>query len=171
MPKKTDVFRVVPRPRGVSSQYALLIVDGCGMPHLPLTYFYSEMQEGFSDGTARTYLNVLLPYFTYVATDSWRQHRWDSEPEAVRASVRDYLLHKLHCKVRHQSLHEMVTLTVHSPSSVRVFLAALKHFYHLHVGPTGTRMLIPSSIRLLIWCKSSIFKNEQMEGSDHGCHR
>jgi integrase len=115
----------------------LLVVDGDGMPHLPLTCFYAEMQEGFSDGTARTYLNVLLPYFTYITTDSWRQHRqdhWDSEPEAVHASVRDYLLHKLRCKVRRQGFHEVVMLTVDSPSTIRVFLAALKHFYHVARG-------------------------------------
>ena len=120
MSKETYRYRIVPRPRGVSSPYALLVVDGDGIPHLPLTRFYLEMQEGFSEGTARTYLTVLLPYFTYLTTDHWRQHRedrWDSEPEAVRASVRDYLLHKLRCKVRRQSLHEVVMLTIHSPTN------------------------------------------------------
>src|SRR5260370_8388625 len=99
---------------------------------MALTWFLREMQEGFSEGTARTYLTVLLPYFTYLTTDHWRQHRedrWDSEPEAVRASVRDYLLHKLPCKVGRQSLHEVVLLTVHSPSPLRPFLPTPKHSY------------------------------------------
>src|SRR5207248_8499846 len=73
-------------------------------------------------------------YFTYLATDGWRQQRgdqWHSDPEAVRESVRDYLVYQLQCKVRRYETHEEVSLTVQSPSTVRVFLAALKQFYHV----------------------------------------
>src|SRR5438445_13019438 len=47
----THAFRTVARPAGVSSRYALLVVDGDGRPHLPLTQFYHDTQHALSDGT------------------------------------------------------------------------------------------------------------------------
>lgn len=125
-------FRIVQRPAGIESRYSVVVVDGKGIPHLPLTTFYQHMQQQLSDGAARTYLNSLRSYFVYLATDEWRQRRgdrWDSDPEAVQESVRDYLLHHLGCKVRRHQTYEEVSLTAHSPSTVRIFLAALKQFY------------------------------------------
>jgi uncharacterized membrane-anchored protein YhcB (DUF1043 family) len=125
-------FRLVRRPAGIESRYAVLVVDGKGIPHLPLTTFYQHIQQHLSDGAARTYLNSLRPYFSYLTTDPWRQQRgdrWDSDPEAVQESVRDYLLRHLGCKVRRHQMYEEVSLTAHSPSTVRIFLAALKQFY------------------------------------------
>jgi integrase len=130
--QEANTFHAVPRPQGVTSRYFLVVVDGAGRPHLPLTRFYDLALQGLSDGAARTYLNVLLPYFTYLATDDWRRHRgdrWDSPPEAVQQSVRDYLVYRLACKVRWRETYEQVSLTASSPSSVRVFLSALKLFY------------------------------------------
>lgn len=128
----TRAFRTVARPEGVSSRYVLLVVDGDGKPHLPLTQFYHDTQQALTDRTSKTYLRALLPYFTYLSTDAWRHERgdhWDSEPEAVRESVRDYLIQMLGCKVRRIQTYEVVALTSHSPSTVRVFLFALKQFY------------------------------------------
>ena len=51
----THTFRTVARPEGASSRYALLVVDGDGRPHLPLTRFYHDTQQALSDGTSRTY--------------------------------------------------------------------------------------------------------------------
>lgn len=132
MIQTAHTFRAVPRPKGVLSRYSLIVVHEDGRPHLPLTRFYYETQQALSDGAARTYLNTVLPYFTYLATDGWRQRRgdqWDSTPDAVRESVRDYLVYQLQCKVRRYETHEAVSLTVQSPSTVNVFLAALKQFY------------------------------------------
>src|SRR5260370_37171200 len=98
MIQTAHTFRAVPRPKGVLSCYSLIVIDENGRPHLPLTRFYYETQQALLDGTARTYLNTLLPYFTYLATDGWRQRRgdqWDSAPEAVRESARDYLVCRL----------------------------------------------------------------------------
>ena len=133
MNQKALAFRAVRRPEGVSSRYLLVVVDGNARPHMPLTRFYFETQQALSEGAARTYLNTLLPFFTYLATDDWRQRRgdrWDSDPESVRESVRDYLLHLLGCKVRRYSTYEVVSLSAQSPNTVRVFLSALKQFYH-----------------------------------------
>jgi integrase len=127
-------FRAVPRPEGVTSRYSLVVVDGEGWPHLPLTRFYDLARQGLSDGAARTYLNALLPYFGYLYADEWRRHRgdcWDSPPEAVQQSVRDYLVYQLACKVRWRDTYELVSLTARSPGTVRVFLAALKLFYQI----------------------------------------
>jgi integrase len=127
-------FRIVQRPAGIESRYSVVVVDENGRPHLPLTTFYHHMQQQLSDGAARTYLNSLRPYFTYLTTDAWRQQRgdrWDSDPEAVQEAVRDYLLRHLGCKVRHRQTHEEISLTARSPSTVRIFLAALKQFYSL----------------------------------------
>src|SRR6266566_6777421 len=130
----TQKFRAIPRPKNIVSHYSLVVVDGTGRPHSMLTVFYHEILHELSNGAARTYLNNLLPYFTYLATDTWRQQRndtWESPPEAVRESVRDYLLRKLQCKVRRSGTHELVFLTALSPSSVRIFLSALKKFYQI----------------------------------------
>lgn len=64
-------FRLVKRPEGVpaSSRYALVVVDGKGMPHVPLTEFHQQLQGELTDGAARSYLNALLPYFTYLDAD------------------------------------------------------------------------------------------------------
>jgi integrase len=134
MLNNTGHFRIVARPKDVESRFPLLVVDGEGKPHLPLTRFYDHIVRGMSDGAARTYLNALLPYFRYLSTDEWRQRRgdqWNSPPEAVQQSVRDYLVDSLACKVRCRSTYEQVFLTARSPSTVHVFLCALKLFYQM----------------------------------------
>jgi hypothetical protein len=126
------VFRCVPRPEGVTSPYSLLVVDAEGHPHLPLTQFYEKARQWLSPGTARTYLNSLLPYFTYVATDAWRMQRgdrWDSSPADVQQCVRDYLMYRLGCQVRPKETYALVSLTAQSPNTVHIFLSALKLFY------------------------------------------
>ena len=123
---------MVRRPEGIVSQFERIVVDGQGHPHLALTRLYQQLLQELSDGTANTYLMALLPYFSFLQTDHWRQQRqdrWDSSPESVRESVRDYLLTQLHCKVRRYGMYELVRLSAKSPSTVRVFLSALKRFY------------------------------------------
>lgn len=136
MSKHLSRFRAVRRPARTESQFAQIVVDETGQPHFPLSLFHLQMQHQLSEGTARSYLSTLLPYFTYLATDSWRRHRgdlWESEPDAVRESVRDYLVERLQCKVQPKQTYALVHLTAHSPSTVGVFLAALKHFYTLMI--------------------------------------
>ncbi len=131
---RSQQFRAVRRPKDVSSPYALVVVDGSGVPHLPLTVFYHELQRSLAEGTAKTYLAALLPYFAYLGMDSWRRERqdhWDSPPDAVRESVRDFLVEHMHCKAQPRETYQLVVLTGKSPSTVHVFLCALKQFYHL----------------------------------------
>jgi hypothetical protein len=70
--QNTGAFHAVSRPEGVTSRYSLVVVDGGGRPHLPLTRFYDLALQWLSDGAARTYLNVLLPYFAYLDTSHRR---------------------------------------------------------------------------------------------------
>ena len=132
--RQSQQFRAVRRPKDLSSPYTLVVVDGSGIPHLPLTVFYHEMLRFLAEGTAKTYLATLLAYFDYLAADSWRRERkdrWDSPPQAVRESVRDFLVEQLHCKVQPRETDQLIRLTGKSPSTVHVFLCALKQFYHL----------------------------------------
>jgi len=125
-------FHIVRRPGGIVSQFERIVVDGQGHPHLALTRLYQQLRQELSDGTAHTYLSALFPYLTFLDSDPWRQQRqdqWDSPAERVREAVRDYLLQKLHCKVRRYGMYEMVVLSAQSPRIVRVFLSALKRFY------------------------------------------
>src|SRR5258708_39751097 len=108
------VFEGIPRPEGVTSCYSLLVVDVEGNPHLSLTQFYDKAKQSLSQGTARTYLNSLLPYFTYVATVACRRQRgdqWDSPPEDVQQCVRDYLMYRLGCPVRPKETYALASLT------------------------------------------------------------
>ncbi len=125
-------FHMVRRPEGNVSPFERIVVDSQGHPHLALTRLYQQLCQELSDGTAHTYLQALLPYFSFLEADPWRkqrQDRWDSPPESIRESVRDYLLKQLHCKVRRYGMYEVVKLSAKSPSTVRVFLSALKRFY------------------------------------------
>jgi integrase len=125
-------FHFVRKPEGIVSQFERIVVNGQGHPHLALTRLYQQLRQELSDGSAHTYLQALLPYFSFLEADPWRkqrQDRWDSPPESIRESVRDYLLKQLHCKVRRYGMYEVVKLSAQSPSTVRVFLSALKRFY------------------------------------------
>src|SRR5258706_5524587 len=125
-------FRLVRRPVNINSSFSLIVVDGIGQPHLSLTTFYHQLNQQLADGTARVYLNCLMPFFTYLTTDEWRQQRsdqWDSPPSAIQEAIRDYLVYRLGCKVQPKSTYAFVKLTAQSPNTVRLFLAAIKQFY------------------------------------------
>jgi hypothetical protein len=52
--KMSQQFRIVRRPEGVASRYAIVVIDHNGFPHRPLTTFYHELQQYVADGTAPT---------------------------------------------------------------------------------------------------------------------
>lgn len=115
--------------------HAVLVFDTQNRLHVPLTVFAKEAKARVADGTARTYLNATLPFFTFLAQDQWQlraEKRWDSEPERVRQAVNDYLVGQLRCKVRsHREGFALVMITAGTKSTVRVFLSGLKLFYRV----------------------------------------
>ncbi len=50
---QSQQFRAVQRPKDLCSPYELVVVDGSGVPHLPLTVFYHETQRFLAEGTAK----------------------------------------------------------------------------------------------------------------------
>jgi integrase len=128
-------YWVAKRPNAPSHQHPLLVFDGKNRLHVPLTVFAKATVDRLSKGTARTYLNAILPYFTWLDTDVWQreaERQWTDLPQQVRYSVQSYLLQRLRCKVReHRMGFNLVALTEDTHSTVRVFLSGLKLFYRI----------------------------------------
>jgi integrase len=167
MSKTIQKFRVVRRPSTVKSLYSLVVVDADGRPHFPLTTFYHKLKQQLSDGAARTYLNNILAFFQYLDTDAWRVSRgdqWTASPDIIQQAVRDFLVEWLHCKVQPKNTYAFVTLTAHSPSTVRLFLASLKQFYVVMIWEgyySFTNPLLDPAARLL----------NELEREEEGRHR
>jgi integrase len=167
MSKTIQQFRIVRRPSTVKSLYSLVVVDADGRPHFPLTIFYHQLKQQLSDGTARTYLNSILAFFQYLDTDAWRVSRgeqWTTSPDIIQQAIRDFLVEWLHCKVQPKNTYAFVTLTAHSPTTVRLFLAALKQFYAIMIWEKQypyTNPLLDPAVRLL----------NQLEWEEEGQHR
>src|SRR5271165_2154222 len=133
-------FRAIVRPHEVASSFDLVVVDASGLPHLPLTTFYQQLQNELSSGSARTYLDVLLPFFTHATSHALHAGSarsdfcWDGPPEQVRALVHGYLVHEMGCKLKRFHTYEEVRVTEHSAKTVKLFFAVLKRFYRFAVG-------------------------------------
>jgi site-specific recombinase XerC len=125
--------RIVTRPG--PGHHAVLVFDRQNELHFPLTIFAGEAIKRLSFGTARLYLNVLIPFMDWLETDESEGavHRtWNDPPEAIRQAVEDYLVERLKCKVReHRAGFQLVLLTDGARTTVRVFLSALKLFYRI----------------------------------------
>ena len=148
-------FHLVARPPSIMSQFTHVVVDPDGMPHLALTEFFHDLWKRRGERTARTYLNMLLPYFTHLRMDAWCQERhtdWDQPPEEVRVVAETYLQERLGCKVDTKDTYATIQLTVQSPNTTKLFLAALKQFYtyarRVHAYPYE-HPLIDHAARLL----------------------
>jgi Phage integrase family len=128
-------YHFVPRPLSTSHQHPYLVFDHQNRLHFHLTVFGKEAVVQQSNGTARVYLYAVLPFFTFLETDSWQQRagrHWDGAPETVRQAVDDYLVQYLRCKVReHHFGFQLVSITQGTKSTIRVFLSGLKLFYRV----------------------------------------
>jgi integrase len=127
-------FRIVTR-KGADSQYPVLVFDLENRLHFPLTIFATEAVKRSSTGTARTYLNAILPFFSWLETNEWQKRsgrRWDDAPEQIRRAIQDYLIARLKCKLKeHHAGFQLVSLTAGTRSTVRVFLSAFKLYYRV----------------------------------------
>jgi site-specific recombinase XerD len=122
-------FRKIAGPPG--GQYELLIVDHAGRPVSPLCEWYRLRKQPGPNGTGRTYLASLQPFFAYLlAHDS----AWNAPPEEVRHCVKAFLLDDVGCRVSRDTTLDgyQISLTSASPlsqSSMNVLLAAIRDFY------------------------------------------
>jgi len=125
-------FFHVYRPEGVNSKYHLIVFEDTKEPFIPLTEFYHDQSNRISESSIIAYLNTLEPFFYWLKYKSSYQSKkvnWADEPEAVKESVRKYLLEQMHCKIRGREGHEGVYLTSKSSKTVQLFLSAIKGFY------------------------------------------
>ncbi|HME00769.1 MAG TPA: site-specific integrase [Terriglobia bacterium] len=129
-----SAYRIVTR-KGAAHQHPVLVLDFEHRLHFPLTIFAEEAVKRSSLGTARTYLNAAVPFFSWLEADDWQRRalrKWNDSPERIRQAVHDYLVERLKCKVReHRAGFQLVSLTEGTRSTVRVFLSALKLYYRL----------------------------------------
>jgi hypothetical protein len=122
-------FRKIAGPSG--GRYEVLIVDGNGRPVSHLCEWYRLRKQPGPNGTRRTYLNFLQPFFAYLNAHGYA---WNASPEQIRSYVRAFLLEDLSCEVSRDTALDgyHLTLTGSSPlstSSLRVLLVAIRNFY------------------------------------------
>ena len=120
--------KVVGYPGG---RYEVIILDNAGRPFSHLTEWYRLRKQPGGDGTRRTYLNFLMPFFAYVFK---RGAAWNGEPEHIRSLVKAFLRDEVACRVAPDTDAEgySMQLTGASPlaqSSLRVLCASLRDFY------------------------------------------
>lgn len=120
--------KVICQPGG---RYELIVVDQDGRPVSHLTEWYRLRKMPGCDGTRRTYLSFLLPFFSYLLQQSVA---WNDEPKRLRRAVKDFLQHDASCSVKRDTDLDgyRIDLTGASPlaqSSLRVLLAAIRDFY------------------------------------------
>src|SRR5713226_850651 len=122
-------FRKIAVPPG--ERYELLIVDGNGRPVSHVCEWYRLRKQPGPNGTRRTYLGFLQPFFAYLLSHG---HPWNAAPEHVRNAVKAFLLEDIACQVSCDTALDgyRLDLTRGSPlsqSSLRVLLAAIRDFY------------------------------------------
>jgi hypothetical protein len=122
-------FRKITGPP--DGRYELLIVDGNGKPVSHLCEWHRLRKQSGPNGTRRTYLNFLQPFFAYLLS---RGYAWNAEPSQIRSYVKAFLSDDLSCEVSRDTTLDgyRITLTGSSPlsaSSLRVLLAAIRDFY------------------------------------------
>jgi integrase len=112
-------------------RYEVIFVFSAGHPISHLTEWYRLRKQPGGDGTRRTYLNFLMPFFAYVFK---RGAAWNREPEYIRSLVKAFLRDEVACRVVRNKDAEGydMQLSGASPlaqSSLRVLCAALRDFY------------------------------------------
>jgi hypothetical protein len=109
----------------------VLVFDGAGRLHLPLTIFAKEARKRLSPNSVTVYLYAMLPFFSFLAsTRAGAGRSWNGDPGIVRTWVAEYLEDRLDCVIRRHRLgFELVQVTGRTRGNVGAFLAALKLFY------------------------------------------
>ncbi len=130
-----NAYWFAPRPPDVSHRHPFLVFDRQDQLHFELTVFGKEAAACVEKKTVEGYLRALLPFFTYQETDEWQVRTgrgWKSEPDSIRDTVEDYLIHQLHCIARrHHQGFLLVLKTDQTHQTVKLFLSGLKFFYQV----------------------------------------
>ena len=119
-------------PDGVESRFELLVFNCKNQPFLPLTEHYHDCIGRISKSSALSYMQCLLPFFTWLEQFSnfqGKRVKWDDSPDIIRIAIEDYLMNEMACKVKEQDTFRFVNRTSKSPNTVNRFLSALKSFY------------------------------------------
>ncbi|MED3729004.1 site-specific integrase [Priestia filamentosa] len=119
-------------PKDIKSRYHLLVFDRQNQPFLPLTDFYHDYKGRISESSALSYIQNLLPFFTWLDLYSKYQGEtvhWNDKPDAIRVAIEDYLMGEMSCKIIEKDSFRFVNRTHKSPNTVNRFLSSLKSFY------------------------------------------
>ncbi|MGM1050517.1 MAG: YolD-like family protein [Bacillota bacterium] len=119
-------------PDGVRSKYRLIVFDDEKEAFIPLTEFYHEQVNRITESSVIAYLNTLEPFFLWLKHKSHYKGlkvSWNDESNAIKESVRQYLIQEMQCKIRGRDQHEGIYLTSKSSKTVQLFLSAIKSFY------------------------------------------
>lgn len=129
------VYWFTARPEGVEHRHPFLVFDRQDRLHLPLTIFGKVATQHLDVSSVKSYLYGILPFFTFLEEDARQvqaDRRWEAPPEQVRQAVDDYLVQRLRCLVQpHEPGYQVVSMTVGTLSTLRVFLSGLKLFYRV----------------------------------------
>src|SRR5712691_11025557 len=130
-----NAYWFAPRPSDASHRHPFLVFDCQDQLHFELTVFWKEAAARVEKKTVEGYLRALLPFFTYLETDEWQVRagrNWKSEPDHIRSTVADYLIHQLRSMTRqHRCGFLLVLKTNQTQQTVKLFLSGLKLFYQV----------------------------------------
>jgi hypothetical protein len=128
-------FRIVKLPLELQTKFnlpELICADAQGLPFPVGQTFYWWLVDDNACGpsTARNYLNLILPFLTYLHGND-PPFLYTASAQQIREQVRVYLKEKLGCVVRphrggNYTIPAAKTVTL---STVRLFLTALNRFY------------------------------------------
>jgi len=114
----------------LNGRYPLLIVDPSGLPVFPLCEWYRRKKEFEPGRTPDTYLDMALPYFSFLQQ---KGYSWNAPPNRIRAYLVEFLRMDVGCQVGpapEEGYHVETTGTSPlSKSSLGVLLAALTSLY------------------------------------------
>src|SRR5438128_9116293 len=87
-------LRTMAGPEG--GRYELIVVDSKGYPVSHLTEWYRLRKSPGPNGTRRTYLAFLRPFFGYLIQQGYA---WNSETKLIRRYIQAFLRDKIACQV------------------------------------------------------------------------
>ena len=115
------------------SAYEIYLVTAAYEPITPLMEWHRLSKRPGPNRTRDTYLGMLMPVMGYLCKNNLA---WNSEPDAMRHHLKDFLIDRVGCQVEPDDELEgyRVAVTAASPlsqSGLGVLLAALRSFYHI----------------------------------------